>query len=165
MNRRRKRIGLYPGTFDPITNGHLSLIHRAVSLFDELVVAISRGTVKDTLFTAEERKEMVEKVVADKANVRVEIFDHLLAEYAQQIGACAIIRGLRAVSDFEFEFQMALMNRRLARNVETVFLMPALSWVYLSSTIVKDVAKNGGEISGLVPAPVAQMLKKKFAKK
>jgi len=164
-NKRKKaKIAIYPGTFDPITNGHLSLIHRADHLFDEIVVAVARASTKSTLFTAEERLELVKKAIGDRSTVRAEIFDNLLADYAQGIGATAIIRGLRAVSDFEYEFQMALMNRRMARKVETVFLMPALSWVYLSSTMVKDVAKNGGDISGLVPEPVAKALAKKFKK-
>lgn len=166
MNKRKKRIALYPGTFDPITNGHISLIHRAVNMFDEVVVAVARSTHKQTiLFSAGERAKMISATVGEKNNIRVEIFDSLLAEYAKEIGACAIIRGLRAVSDFEYEFQMALMNRRMARQVETVFLMPALSWVYLSSTIVKDVAKNGGDVSGLVPEAVAKALKAKFGRK
>lgn len=142
----------------------MSLVHRAVHLFDELIVAVSRASTKTTLFKPEERMEMVKKSIGDKYSVRVETFDNLLADYASEVGATAIIRGLRAVSDFEFEFQMALMNRRLARKVETVFLMPALSWVYLSSTMVKDVAKNGGDVSSLVPKPVAEMLAKKFKK-
>jgi pantetheine-phosphate adenylyltransferase len=161
MNKKNK-IAIYPGTFDPITNGHLSLVHRAGRLFDELIVAVARASTKSTFFTAEERMDMVEKSVGNKNSIRVEIFDNLLADYATELGATAIIRGLRAVSDFENEFQMALMNRRIARKVETVFLMPALSWVYLSSTIVKDVAKNGGDISALVPEAVAKMLDKKF---
>ncbi len=166
MNKRKKRLALYPGTFDPITNGHISLIHRAVNLFDEIVVAVASSTHKrTTLFSATERAEMITAAIGDKSNIRVEIFDSLLAEYAKEMGACAIIRGLRAVSDFEYEFQMALMNRRMARQVETVFLMPALSWVYLSSTIVKDVAKNGGDVSGLVPEAVIRALKAKFARK
>jgi pantetheine-phosphate adenylyltransferase len=167
MNKTRNkkaRIAIYPGTFDPITNGHISLVHRAVHLFDEIIVAVARASTKSTLFTAEERLKMVEKSVGNRTTVRAEIFDNLLADYAREVGATAIIRGLRAVSDFEYEFQMALMNRRMARKVETVFLMPALSWVYLSSTIVKDVAKNGGDIGGLVPAPVVQALAKKFKK-
>jgi len=165
MNKRKKRLALYPGTFDPITNGHVSLIHRAVNLFDEIIVAVARSTHKrTTLFSAEERAEMITAAVGDKGGVRVEIFDSLLAEYAKEVGACAILRGLRAVSDFEYEFQMALMNRRMARQVETVFLMPALSWVYLSSTIVKDVAKNGGDVSGLVPDVAVKALKAKFGR-
>jgi pantetheine-phosphate adenylyltransferase len=162
MNKKKVRIAIYPGSFDPITNGHLSLVNRAVGLFDELVVAVACASTKSTLFTAEERHKMVKESIGSKNSVRVEMFDNLLAEYAEEMGATAIIRGLRAVSDFEFEFQMALMNRRMARKVETVFLMPALSWVYLSSTMVKDVAKNGGDVSSLVPEPVAKMLAKKF---
>lgn len=162
MNKKKKIIALYPGTFDPITNGHTSLIDRALGLVDELVVAVAHNTAKETLFTAEERLEMIQKTLAGNKRVRTDMFGNLLADYARSIGASAIIRGLRAVSDFEYEFQMALMNRRLEHNIETVFLMPALSWVYLSSTIVKEVAKHGGDIKGLVPEPVAEMLIKKF---
>jgi pantetheine-phosphate adenylyltransferase len=166
MNEKRKIIALYPGTFDPITNGHVSLVDRAVKLFDELVVAVADSTNKSTLFTGEERFEMVKGALAENGlgQVRVERFDLLLADYARQIGAKAIIRGLRAVSDFEYEFQMALMNRRLEHEIETVFLMPALSWVYLSSTVVKEVARHGGDISGLVPLPVQKKLTEKFGK-
>lgn len=156
------RTALYPGTFDPITNGHLSLVDRAERLFDELIVAVSKSSGKDTLFSDDERLEMVQETLEGRDHVRVVSFDGLLADYAHKMGVQAIIRGLRAVSDFENEFQMALMNRRLIHDIETVFLMPALSWVYLSSTIVKDVAKNHGDISGLVPDHVAAMLKKKF---
>jgi pantetheine-phosphate adenylyltransferase len=129
MTKKNKIIALYPGTFDPITNGHLSLVDRAAGLFDELVVAVARSSSKATLFSVEERLEMVSQVLAGHDNVRVEAFDDLLADYARKIGAAAIVRGLRAVSDFEYEFQMALMNRRLVHEIETVFLMPALSWV------------------------------------
>lgn len=164
MAKRDKIIALYPGTFDPITNGHLSLIDRAAGLFDELVVAVARSSPKATLFSIEERYEMVSQTLNGRENVRVEKFDDLLADYARKIGAAAIVRGLRAVSDFEYEFQMALMNRRLVHEIETVFLMPALSWVYLSSTIVKDVAANGGDITGLVPPVAAVMLARKFGR-
>jgi len=164
MIKKSKVIALYPGTFDPITNGHLSLVDRAVGLFDELIVAVARSTPKDTLFTAEERLAMVRRVLRGKRRVRVDSFDRLMADYAQSVGATAIVRGLRAVSDFEYEFQMALMNRRLVHNIETVFLMPALSWVYLSSTIVKDVAGNGDDVADLVPKPVALMLARKFGR-
>jgi pantetheine-phosphate adenylyltransferase len=164
MTKKNKIIALYPGTFDPITNGHVSLVDRAAGLFDELVVAVAQSSSKSTLFTVEERREMVSQVLAGRDNVRVETFDDLLADYARKIGAAAIVRGLRAVSDFEYEFQMALMNRRLVHEIETVFLMPALSWVYLSSTIVKDVAANGGDITGLVPPVVAVMLERKFGR-
>ena len=164
MTKKNKIIALYPGTFDPITNGHVSLVDRAAGLFDELVVAVASSSPKSTLFTVQERLEMVSQVLAGRDNVRVETFDDLLADYARKIGAVAIVRGLRAVSDFEYEFQMALMNRRLVHEIETVFLMPALSWVYLSSTIVKDVASNGGDITGLVPPVAAVMLERKFGR-
>ena len=164
MNKPKKVLALYPGTFDPITNGHTSLIDRALALFDEVVVAVARSTHKDTLFTAEERFDIIKRTVGDTDRVRVEIFDLLLADYARQIGASAIVRGLRAVSDFEYEFQLTLMNRRLERSIETVFLMPALSWVYLSSTIVKEVARFGGSVNGLVPPAAAEALAKKFKK-
>jgi len=160
--KSKNRIALYPGTFDPITNGHLSLIQRAIELFDNLIVAVAKNAGKAPLFTHDERYELVEKSLHGVKNIKVIKFDGLLADLAKRHKACAIIRGLRALSDFEYEFQMALMNRKLAREVETVFLMPALSWVYLSSTIVKDVAANKGNISTLVPAPVAKALVKKF---
>ena len=155
--KRTKNRAIYPGSFDPITNGHLSLIERACHLFDELVVAVAKDTGKKPFFDFEERIRLIEQSIENKPcreMVRVVGFDGLLAELALEMKADAIVRGLRAVSDFEYEFQMALMNRKLARQVETVFLMPALSWVYLSSTIVKDVARHGGDISGLVPPPV-----------
>ena len=162
MSKENKVIAMYPGTFDPITNGHLSLVDRAERLFDELIVAVSKSSGKDTLFSDDERLELVQKTLAGRDHIRVVAFDGLLADYAHRMGVQAIIRGLRAVSDFENEFQMALMNRRLIHDIETVFLMPALSWVYLSSTIVKDVAKNHGDVSGLVPEPVATALRQKF---
>ncbi len=159
------RIVVYPGTFDPVTNGHLSLVERACSLFDTIIVAVSRNAGKSPLFAFEKRLEMMRASV-DLLNIEGQIevteFDGLLADFAVKRGAAAILRGLRAVSDFEYEFQMALMNRRQAREVETVFLMPSLSWVYLSSTIVKDVALNGGDISSLVPLPVKQAFKKRL---
>jgi pantetheine-phosphate adenylyltransferase len=166
MTDNQLRRALYPGTFDPVTNGHLSLIERAAGLFDEVMVAVAESTDgKSTLLTCDERLSLMEKAVADLPQsgvVRIMRFSGLTAKLVHEIGACAIIRGLRAVSDFEHEFQMALMNRKLARNAETVFLMPALSWVYLSSSIVKDVARNGGDVSGLVPEPVAKALYTKF---
>jgi len=156
------RTAIYPGTFDPITNGHLSLVQRAVNLFDEVVVAVAVNSGKTALFTLDERFDLVRESLEDTDRVTVVKFDGLLAQLAREKDACAIIRGLRAVSDFDYEFQMALMNRKMAREVETVFLMPALSWVYLSSTIVKDVARNKGDISTLVPPPVAKALIKKY---
>lgn len=163
MNDKIKRLAIYPGTFDPITNGHLSLVDRALGLFDEIIVAVANASTKQTLFSVDERFEMVRKSVEGKDRVRAAKFNRLTAEYARQTGAVAILRGLRAVSDFEFEFQMALMNRRLEHDIETVFLMPALSWVYLSSTMVKEVARNGGDITGLAPDPVLETLRTKFA--
>lgn len=165
--KTNKSKAVYPGTFDPVTNGHLSLIERATHLFEEVVVAVSKSSGKHTLFDFEERIKLLECVVKKKTYARrvtVVGFEGLLADLAKELKAKAIIRGLRAVSDFEYEFQMALMNRKLARETETVFLMPALSWVYLSSTIVKDVAINGGDVSDLVPANVKKALEKKLGR-
>ena len=164
--KHTKNRAIYPGTFDPITNGHLSLVERACHLFDELVVAVAINAGKGALFDVEERIRMIEESIGNQPygkEVRVVAFDGLLAELAIKMKAEAIVRGLRAVSDFEYEFQMALMNRKLARQVETVFLMPALSWVYLSSTIVKDVARHGGDISSLVPPPVKRAFDEKLS--
>ncbi len=165
---RKKNLAIYPGTFDPVTNGHLSLIERACNLFDEVCVAVADNLKKEPFFDFNTRIELIKKTIAKKpfnGKVKVIGFDGLLADLAIEKNATAIIRGLRAVSDFEIEFQMALMNRKLARDVETVFLMPALSWVYLSSTIVKDVAIHGGDIKGLVSPPVVKAFKKRIAAK
>ncbi len=167
MATKKKNLAVYPGTFDPVTNGHMSLIERATHLFDELTVAVSMSAGKNTFFDCEERIKLMEGAIAKKPyakQVRVVGFEGLLADLARELKATAIIRGLRAVSDFEYEFQMALMNRKLAREAETVFLMPALSWVYLSSTIVKDVAINGGDVSDLVPTNVKKALDKKLGR-
>jgi len=152
---------VYPGTFDPVTNGHISLIERACHLFDEVVVAVARGDGKTTLFDFERRIELMELAVSDLTDagrIKVTGFDGLTADLVKELNARAIVRGLRAVSDFEYEFQMALMNRKMAREVETVFLMPALSWVYLSSSLVKDVARNKGLVADLVPTAVNEAL-------
>ena len=165
MIRKETRRAIYPGTFDPVTNGHISLIERSVCLFDELIVAVSKNAGKNPFFDFNERVELMEKSIEEthlSSKIKVVGFEGLLAKFAVENHATAIIRGLRAVSDFEYEFQMALMNRKLADRIETVFLMPALSWVYLSSTIVKDVAINGGDIAGLVPASVKKALLKKI---
>jgi pantetheine-phosphate adenylyltransferase len=164
-SNRRKTIAVYPGTFDPVTNGHLSLIERATRLFDSLVVAVAINPGKHPVFTVEERLIMMKSAVSKEAfgrKVKVVGFEGLTADLATRVGASAIVRGLRAVSDFEYEFQMALMNRKIARSVETVFLMPSLSWVYLSSTMVKDIARHGGDIKGLVPAGVASAFSKRL---
>jgi len=157
---------VYPGTFDPVTNGHVSLIERASQIFDHLIVAVAVNDGKQPFFSFDERLELMKQTVSKVANgagIEVVGFKGLTADFVKKVNARAIIRGLRAVSDFEYEFQMALMNRKLARNVETVFLMPALSWVYLSSSLVKDVARNGGDINTLVPHGVAAAMKKKLA--
>lgn len=165
---RKKKIAVYPGTFDPVTNGHLSLIERALEIFDEVIVAVSINSEKSPFFNLDERIQLMKASIEKKGygrRIKVIGFEGLLADLAKQVKASAIIRGLRAVSDFEYEFQMALMNRKLARDVETVFLMPALSWVYLSSSLVKDVAVNGGDITDLVPPPVKKAFTKKLRKK
>ncbi|MCX6825887.1 MAG: pantetheine-phosphate adenylyltransferase [candidate division Zixibacteria bacterium] len=166
MSERKTKKGktaVYPGTFDPITNGHISLVERACALFDNVIVAVVGNESKSPLFTQEERYHLVKTSLGNIKKVRVIKFHGLLANLVKDYKACAIIRGLRAISDFEYEFQMALMNRKLVRDVETVFLMPSLSWVYLSSTIVKDVAANKGDIKSLVPSPVAEALRIKFS--
>ena len=162
-----KKLAIYPGSFDPITYGHVSLVERATNLFDRVIVAVAASAGKDPFFSHDERIHLVKQAINDEPYTeKVEVigFDDLLANLAYREKAVAIVRGLRAVSDFEFEFQMALMNRKLVRSVETVFLMPALSWVYLSSTMVKDVAVHGGDISDLVPPAVNQAILEKFAK-
>jgi pantetheine-phosphate adenylyltransferase len=150
---------IYPGSFDPITNGHLDLIERGARLFDRLIVALLRNADKAPLLTLEERQEVVQRVVEPYPNVSVESFDGLLVDYCRARGARAIMRGLRALSDFEYEFQMALMNRRLKPGVETVFMMPSEAYSYLSSRLVKEVARLGGDVSGLVPPAVLPLLK------
>ncbi len=158
-----KRIALFPGSFDPFTNGHLDLARRASVLFDRVVIAVAHNSSKSGLFTPDERVEMIEHAVRDIPGTSAMYFSGLLVDCARAIGAQAIIRGLRAVSDFEFEFQMALMNRRLAPALEVAFLMPSQEFTYLNSTLVKEVARHGGRIRGLVPALVEERLLEKFA--
>ena len=150
---------IYPGTFDPITNGHLDIIERGARLFDRLIVALLRNAEKQPLLPLAERQEIVRAVVARYPSVTVETFDGLLVDYCRARGARAIVRGLRALSDFEYEFQMALMNRRLEPGVETVFMMPSEAWSYVSSRLVKEVARLGGDVSGLVPKEALPPLK------
>jgi pantetheine-phosphate adenylyltransferase len=156
------KIGIYPGTFDPITNGHLDLIDRGLRIFDEIIVAVAPNPRKQPLFNLEERIKLIKESVKDCKNVTVEAFNGLLVEYAKTKKATAIIRGLRAVSDFEYELQMALMNRRLDSEIETVFMMPSEEFSFLTSTIVKEVASFGGTVKGLVPLIVEEALKEKF---
>jgi pantetheine-phosphate adenylyltransferase len=157
------RTAIYPGSFDPITNGHLDLIERAVKLFDRVIVAIARNESKQPLFEPKERLVLVQEAVVPYKTVTVEWFDGLLVNYADKHGACAIIRGLRAVSDFEFEFQLALMNRKLNERVETIFMMPRETYTFLSSRMIKEIAHLGGDIGTFVPAHVQEALKQKFA--
>jgi len=150
---------LYPGTFDPPTNGHLDLIQRGAKLFEHLTVAILNNPGKDPLFTVEERVEMLRESTAALENVSVATFDGLMVEFARKQGASAVLRGIRAISDYEYEFQMALMNRRLAPEIETVFLQPAGRYSFVSSRMVKEVFSFGGEVSGLVPPNVLKRLR------
>ena len=161
---RRTRIALFPGSFDPFTNGHLDLAKRASALFDRVVIAVAHNSAKtSSLFTPQERVEMIEASVRGIRGASAMKFTGLLVDCARRVRAQAIIRGLRAVSDFEFEFQMALMNRRLAPKLEIAFLMPSLEFTYLNSTLVKEVARHGGDVKGLVPAFVERRLREKFA--
>jgi pantetheine-phosphate adenylyltransferase len=155
-------IAIYPGSFDPLTNGHLDLIARGSRLVDRLIVAILSNQAKQPLFTVEERAEMLREVLKPYANVEVGWFDGLLVEYAAQRGAKIILRGIRAISDYEFELQMALMNRRLQPEIETVFLMAGEAYSFISSKMVKEVASLGGDVSGLVPPLVEARLKGRF---
>ncbi|WP_456433619.1 pantetheine-phosphate adenylyltransferase [Thermosulfuriphilus sp.] len=159
----KERIAIYPGTFDPITNGHLDVIQRAVRLFDRLIVAIGLNPAKKPLFSLEERLEMIRHTVSHIEKVEVDYFQGLLVEYAREKEACAVIRGLRAVSDFEYEFQIALMNRKLCPEIETVFLMPGARWIFISSSIIKEVARFGGCLDGLVPEFVKERLKERLS--
>ncbi len=158
----KKVTAIYPGSFDPPTNGHLDLIERGSKIFDELVVAILRNAEKTPLFSLGERRRMLEELTDDFRNVRVDTFDGLTVEYAAKVKAGAVLRGIRALSDYEYELQMALMNRKLRPNLETVFMMPAEQYSYLSSRLVREVARLGGDISGLVPELVEQRLKEKL---
>jgi pantetheine-phosphate adenylyltransferase len=152
------RTALFPGTFDPFTNGHLDLVRRATRMFDRVVVAVAPSPAKGTLFPVDERVEMIRSSVRSMRRVQVIAFEDLLVDCARRLGASAIIRGLRAVSDFEYEFQMALMNRRLAPTVEIVFMMPSQDYSYLNSTLVKEVVRFGGRVHGLVPSIVEERL-------
>ena len=154
---------IYPGTFDPITNGHLDIITRGVSLFDRIVVALLENADKEPFLPLAERMEIVRAVVARFPNVTVESFDGLLVDYARRRGAQAIVRGLRALSDFEYEFQMALMNRRLEPGVETVFMMPSETYSYVSSRLVREVVRLGGDVKGLVPEEALTHLRARYA--
>ena len=160
-----KKIAVYPGSFDPITNGHVDIIKRGLRMFDELIILIAYNRNKKALFTVEERLSMIREVIKDCKNVRVDCCDGLLVDFVRDSGANVILRGLRALSDFEYEFQLALINRRLNREIETVFLMTGYKWFYTSSTIINEAASLGGSVKGLVPEIVNQKLTEKFNSK
>jgi pantetheine-phosphate adenylyltransferase len=156
-------VAIYPGSFDPVTNGHLDLIQRGSKLFDELIVAIARNPDKDaTLFSLEERKEMLRAMTAQWPNVSIDSFEGLLVTYCVSKNANVVLRGIRAVSDYEFELQMALMNRTLDQRVETIFMLPAAKYSYLSSSIVREIARLGGPLTGFVPEQVEERLRQKI---
>jgi pantetheine-phosphate adenylyltransferase len=154
-------LAVYPGSFDPLTNGHVDIILRGGRLFDRIIVAILVNAEKSPLFSTHERVDIARAVFKDQPNVEVDTFDGLLVDYVERRGAQVIVRGLRAVSDFEFEFQMALMNQRLNSKIETVFMMPAERYTYISSRLIKEVFKLGGRVNGLVPELVEQRLREK----
>lgn len=165
MSEAARRV-IYPGTFDPITNGHLDVVERALQVFDEVIVAIAADNTKHPLFSLEERQELARQGLAHLGpKVTVTVFSGLLVDFVQSQKARAILRGLRVVSDFEYEFQMALMNRKLSDQIETFFLMPRDTYAYLSSSIIKEVSRLGGDISPFVPAQVETALRKKFSNK
>lgn len=156
------KIALYPGTFDPITNGHVSLVRRGLDVFDKIIVGVAADTGKHSLFSLEERTRLANRVFEAQPRVIIDSFHGLTVEYARRQKVSAILRGLRAVSDFEYEFQLALMNRRLERHIQTVFLMTDYQWLYISSTMIRQAAKEGADIKGLVPDVVRTALAEKF---
>ncbi len=162
MDKNSGRLAIYPGTFDPMTNGHAGLVRRGLRMFDTVVVAVAGDSTKSPLFSLDERVAMARAAFSDEPDVLVESFSGLLMRYAEERGACALIRGMRATSDFEFEFQTALMNRHLNQDIETIFLMADYRWLYTSSTIVKTVASLGGNVSKLVPPEVFDRLCARF---
>ena len=159
------KIAIYPGSFDPVTNGHLDIIERGLKLFDKIIIAILTNPGKQFLFTLEERMQMLEVCLKKFSNVEIGTFGGLTVDYAAQCNAQGILRGLRALSDFEYEFQMALMNRRLNREIQTVFLMTGMRWIYTSSSIIKEAAQFGGNIKGMVPPVVEKRIKERYARK
>ena len=163
-NTHEYSIAVYPGTFDPITMGHVDIIKRALNLFDKLIIAVAVNSAKDPVFSLSERMTMIQDTFKNEKRICVESVSGLLVDYAHAQKAKAIVRGIRAVSDFDYEFQLALMNRKLKREVDSVFLMPGFRWIYISSSIIKDASRNGGDVSDLVPDHVNKMLINKFMK-
>lgn len=164
MDSGRQKIAVYPGTFDPLTNGHVSIVRRGLDIFDTIILAIAKDTPKAPLFSIDERVEIAKQVFQGKPRVVVEAFYGLLVDYVEKRGANVILRGLRAISDFEYEFQMALMNRRLKREIHTLFMMTDYKWLFTSSSIIKETAMVGGDVQGLVPEPVWSRLRQKLSK-
>jgi pantetheine-phosphate adenylyltransferase len=160
---REPSIAIYPGTFDPITMGHVDIINRALNLFDKVIVAVAVNSSKDPVFSLNERMQMIEDTFDGVQRIQVRSVSGLLVNYAYRHNAKTIVRGIRAVSDFDYEFQLALMNRKLQREVESVFLMPGFRWIFISSSIIKDAARNGGDVSDMVPPHVNEMLIQKFS--
>lgn len=156
------RRAIYPGSFDPITNGHLDVLQRAAGIFDSLIIAVARDNAKQSLFSVDERVDLIRHAAAEIQGIEVMPFEGLLVDFARQHRACALVRGLRAVSDFEFEFQLALMNRKLEPNLETLFLMPREEYTYISSRLVKEICRLGGHIEQFVPPNVATALRAKL---
>lgn len=160
----KDRIGVYPGSFDPITNGHVDLMERCLRIFDRIIIGVAPSLDKSPVFTLEERMDLIREVLGDKPDIEVDVIEGLLVDYVKEKGATAVIRGLRAISDFEYEFQLALMNRKMDPNFETVFLMPSIRYTYLSSSIIKEVARFGGCLKDMVPETVEKRLKEKMKK-
>ncbi len=158
-----ERTAVYPGSFDPVTNGHLDIIQRGLKIFDHIIITILDNPAKQTLFSVDERVALLREALKDVENIEIDSYNGLLVDYAQRRQANAILRGMRAVSDFEYEFQMALMNRRLNREIQTVFLMTGLRWIFTSSSIIKEAARFGGNIESMVPPVVQKQLQEKFA--
>ena len=159
------KIAIYPGTFDPITNGHLDILERALKLFDKVIITVAKNPTKQPLFDQEERRSMIRSAVKRYKNVEVDMFDGLLVEYARKKKATSLVRGLRAISDFEYELQMALMNRKLDSTLETVFLMPNEKYTYLNSSIIREIARLGGDVRDFVPETVLKALTEKHPRK
>jgi len=157
-----KRIAIYPGSFDPVTNGHVDIVRRGKTLFDQIIVAILHNPNKESLFTVNERMFMLKDSMKGISGITFDTFGGLLVDYAKECGADAILRGMRAVSDFEYEFQLALMNRKLNRDIQTVFLMTGLRWIFTSSSIIKEAAQFGGDIADMVPPIVNRMIKERY---
>ncbi|MBF0100245.1 MAG: pantetheine-phosphate adenylyltransferase [Desulfobacterales bacterium] len=163
MSAIEPKIAIYPGSFDPLTNGHVDIIERGLNVFDKIIITILKNPAKKYLFTVQERISMIQESFKDEPNIEVDSDDGLLVDYAELRKAHAIIRGLRAISDFENEFQLAMMNRKLNKNIQTVFLMTGLRWIYTSSSLIKEAASFGADISGMVPLVVEKKIKERFA--